>query len=37
MHPTFETAFCIILNATGDIHERTYCHEVLFYVANKFL
>ena len=23
--------------AIGDICERTYCHKVLFYVANKFV
>ena len=34
---TFDTAFCKLLNAIGDICERTCCHKVLFYMANKFL
>ena len=37
MHPTFDTALYKILNATGEICERTCCDKVLFYVANKFL
>ena len=36
MHPTFDTAFYKLLNAIGDICEMTHCHEVLFYVTNKF-
>ena len=31
----FDTAFYKLLNAIGDICERT-CHKVLFYVVNKF-
>ena len=37
MHPTFDTAFDKLLNAIGDIYEKTCCHKALFYVANKFL
>ena len=37
MNPTFDTAFYKILNAIGDICERTICDKVLLYVANKFL
>ena len=37
MHPTFDIAFYKILNAIGDICERTCCRKVLFYVSNKFL
>ena len=36
VHQTFNTAFYKILNAIGDICERTCC-KMLFYVANKFL
>ena len=30
MNPSFDTAFCIILNAVGDICERICCHTVLY-------
>ena len=36
VHPSFDTALYKILNAIGDIIERT-CNTVVFYVANKFL
>ena len=36
MHPNFVTTFYKILNAVGDVCERT-CDKVLFYVVNKFL
>ena len=34
-HPTFEWTFHKILNAIGDICDRTCYHEVLFYVADS--
>ena len=37
MHPTFDAAFHKILTAIGDTPDRTCCHLVFFYVANKFL
>ena len=30
MHQTFDAAFYKILNAVGDICERTYCHKIFF-------
>ena len=36
-HSTFDTAFNNIFNAIGDISDRTCCHKVLVYLANKFL
>ena len=33
----YKTFLYKLLNAIGDICERTWCHKVLFYVASKFL
>ena len=37
VHPTFDAAFYKILNAIGDIHERTSRDKVLLCVSNTFL
>ena len=37
VNPIFDAAFYKILNTIGDTCERTCCHRVLFYKANKFL
>ena len=35
--PTVDTVFYNILNAFGDIYERTSCHKVILFVENKLL
>ena len=36
VNPTFDTAFYKVLNAIGNIAEKTCCYKVVIYVANIF-